>query len=185
MDWPGATFYERLMERYPGAKVTLTVRDPDRWYESARNTIYNIRRIASSPPFSFLALFVPQIRRMRRAALMAGDLVWEGVFGGKFEDRRYAIEVFDRWNEEVERRVPAGKLLVYQVSEGWEPLCEFLGVEKPDKPFPHLNEAGAFRKTIRHYMVFVLVALIGGLSLTVLAFLRLRQRSKHRQRTHR
>jgi hypothetical protein len=30
VDWPGAAFYEKLMERYPDAKVILTVRDPHR-----------------------------------------------------------------------------------------------------------------------------------------------------------
>jgi hypothetical protein len=37
VDWPGAAFYEELMERYPDAKVILTVRNPERWYESARS----------------------------------------------------------------------------------------------------------------------------------------------------
>jgi Sulfotransferase domain len=114
VDWPGAAFYEELIERYPDAKVILTVRDPDRWYESARTTIYNIQRVASSPIFSLAALFVPRMRQMRRVALMASDLAWEDMFDGRFEDRGYAIEVFNRWNEEVRERVPAERLLVYQ-----------------------------------------------------------------------
>src|SRR4051812_10991585 len=58
----------------------------------------------------------------------------------RFEDRGYAIETFERHNEEVKRHVPAENLLVYEVGEGWAPLCEFLGVDVPDEPFPHLND---------------------------------------------
>src|SRR3712207_4417870 len=71
VDWPGAAFYEELIERYPDAKVILTVRDPDRWYESARTTIYDTQRVASSPIFSLAALFVLRMRHMKRVALMA------------------------------------------------------------------------------------------------------------------
>jgi hypothetical protein len=72
---------------------------------------------------------------------MTEEIVWRGTFDGKFEDKRHTIEVFNQHNEEVRRRVPQEQLLVYEVKEGWGPLCEFLGVEEPDTPFPHLNDA--------------------------------------------
>jgi len=80
---------------------------------------------------------------------MINALAWEGMFHGRFEDKEYAIEAFERWNEEVKKRVPTERLLVYEVKQGWEPLCEFLGVEAPDKPFPHLNDTEVFQKRIR------------------------------------
>lgn len=170
VDWPGAAFYEELMERDPGAKVILTVRDPERWYESVRSTIYTIQNVASSPIFSLAALFVPRIRQTKRVARMASDLAWGDVFGGRFEDRRYAIEVFERWNEQVRKRVPAERLLVYEVKEGWEPLCDFLGVAVPEgRPFPHLNDAESFRRMIRRLTALALAALVGGASLAALA----------------
>ena len=62
----------------------------------------------------------------------------------------YAISAFDRHNAEVEAvDVPADRLLVYEVKEGWGPLCEFLGVEVPDEPFPHLNDTADFKKMVR------------------------------------
>ena len=70
------------------------------------------------------------------------------TFDGKFEDKHHAIEVFNRHNEEVRRRVPRERLLVYEVREGWGPLCEFLGVEEPDQPFPRLNDAAQMRRRI-------------------------------------
>ena len=72
----------------------------------------------------------------------------QGTFEGKFEDKRYAIEVFNQHNEEVQRCVPKERLLVYEVKEGWGPLCEFLGVEEPDKPFPRLNDAAEVQRLI-------------------------------------
>jgi sulfotransferase family protein len=176
VDWPGAAFYEELLERYPDAKVILTVRDPKRWYESTKSTIYNVQRIASSPVFSLAALFVPRLRDLRRAALMAADLVWKRTFDGRFEEREYAIEVFGRWNAAVERRVSAEKLLIYEVKEGWGPLCEFLGTKEPDKPFPHLDTAAEVRRMIEAVRVLSVASLALLLGIAIFALLRRRTR---------
>ena len=144
VDWPGCSFYEELMEAYPEAKVLLSVRAPERWYESTSNTIYNIRRVTTSSKFfAVVGRLNPRITRITR---MVNNLIWEGTFNGQFEDKRYAIEVFNRHNEEVKERVPKDRLLVYEVKEGWEPLCDFLGVEVPETPFPHLNDSDSFRR---------------------------------------
>jgi hypothetical protein len=172
VDWPSTAFYEELMERYPEAKVILTVRDPERWYESTYNTIYGMRRMISSPIFRLVGLFRPG---MSRVARMNDRLIWEETFGGNLEDRERAIRVLEQHNEEVAQRVPPERLLVYEVKEGWEPLCSFLGVEVPkDKPFPHLNDTEAFHKMIRRRLALVFVALIGGMTLAALAWLCLR-----------
>jgi hypothetical protein len=197
-DWPACLFYEELMQRYPHAKVILTVRDPNRWYESIYNTLYLRRRIASSPVFrclrrlglrhfdantflllvlragALVGLFRPG---MDRVAGLNDRLIWENTFGGNPGDRRHAVEVFERHNEEVKRRVPVERLLVYEIREGWGPLCEFLGVEEPDKPFPHLNDAHTFREVIRQRITFALAVPIAGVSLAGVALLRYRKRS--------
>jgi hypothetical protein len=132
VDWPGAAFYKELTHRYPEARVVLTVRDPNRWYESARNTIFSLQGAASP-----------------RAPRMAMELASKRGFDGDVEDQGRMIEAFNRWNEGVKEFVPAERLLVYEVKEGWEPLCDFLGVEAPKgKPFPHLNDADSFRKMV-------------------------------------
>ena len=80
---------------------------------------------------------------------MVETIIWSGTFGGRFEDRSHAIEVFERHNREVVERVPAERLLRYEVKEGWEPLCRFLGVEVPkDQPFPHLNDTQSFLQMV-------------------------------------
>lgn len=149
MDWPGCVFYETLMHAYPDARVLLTVRDPERWYESASNTIMQqiggrrtVGMIFFSVLLSIIRLFSPSLRHLR---LMQGAIIARGTFGGKFLNKRHTITVFQQHIEAVKRQVPPEKLLVYEVKEGWEPLCSFLGVEVPrDKPFPHLNDRASF-----------------------------------------
>jgi hypothetical protein len=134
VDWPAAAFYKELMKVYPDAKVLLSIRDPEKWYESTKETIYTMVDAAEPSPL----------------LQMATKLVWDQTFDGKFEDRRYAIEVFMRHNEEVKKHVPPERLLVYEVKEGWKPLCEFLGVAIPkEEPFPHLNDTEAFRQMVQ------------------------------------
>jgi hypothetical protein len=168
------------MQRDPDAKVILTVRDPNKWYESAYNTIYRITWAASPQVSSTRAsLVVPTAKRMKHARRMIIEVVWQRDFDGRFEDREHAIETFERHNEEVKQRVPAEKLLVYEVKEGWAPLCEFLGVEVPDKPFPHLNDTEVFRGRIRRIRFLTVAALTSGVSLVGLVLLRLRRRRRH------
>jgi Sulfotransferase domain len=176
VDWPGCTFYSELLERYPDARVILTVRDPQRWYESAYNTIYRTSRAASLPIFYVASLVMPRAKGMKRARRMIVEIIWEREFDRRFEDRGYAIATFERHNEEVKQRVPAEKLLVYEVKEGWEPLCEFLGVEVPDKPFPHLNDAELFRKRIRRIRRLTVAMAVLGVSLAGLVLVGIRRR---------
>jgi sulfotransferase family protein len=153
VDWPACTFYEQLMERHPEAKVLLSVRDPEPWYESTRNTIYELSMLLDSSPtsrviFGLISLLVFGGFAGGRSN-MVNDLIWDGTFDGRFADKAYAIEVFERHNEEVKRRVPPERLLVYDVKEGWEPLCEFFGVPEPEVPFPHLNDAAQMRRGVK------------------------------------
>jgi Sulfotransferase domain len=179
VDWPACTFYGELMEKYPDSKVILTVRDPQRWYESAYNTIYTMTRSASSSPIFYAAsLVMPRAKGMKRARRMIEEIVWERDLDGRFEDREHAIETFERHNEEVEQSVPSEKLLVYEVKEGWGPLCEFLGVEVPDKPFPHLNDGAVFRGRIRRIRALTVATLALCLSLAGLVPLYLRWRRR-------
>ena len=152
--------------------MILTVRDPDRWYESTYNTIYGMRSVISSPIFRLAAPFRPGLSRVTR---MNDRLIWQNTFGGSLEDRQHAIEVFERHNVGVKEHVPPDKLLVYEVKQGWEPLCEFLGVEVPDKPFPHLNDADTFRRMVRRRLALALAATVGAVALVGLALFRFRK----------
>ncbi|CAM05130.1 hypothetical protein A8924_6292 [Saccharopolyspora erythraea NRRL 2338] len=143
VDWPGTSYWRELVDAHPEAKVILTDRDADRWYESTYNTIYSLAN--SEPPAqgdevdAVAARFRPVLHK----------LIWDGEFDGRFADRDHAIEVFHRHNAEVRRYVPADRLLVFRVSQGWQPLCDFLGVDVPDAVFPHVNDTASMPELMR------------------------------------
>ncbi len=145
VDWPGCTFYKQLMAAYPTAKVLLSVRDPEKWYESVKNTIYQVTKNGPTsftrPPSLLLSSTPPDIATVKP---MIDQLIWNDTFHNRFEDKEHAISVFNQHNEEVKAYVPPEKLLVYQVKEGWGPLCTFLDVPMPDMPFPYLNDRESF-----------------------------------------
>ena len=106
---------------------------------------------------------------MRRVLAMTDRLIWGGVFGGRFEDKTHAIEVFHHHNEEVRRVVPPERLLLYEVKEGWGPLCAFLGVPVPEgERFPHVNDAEEFRSRIRRMSRMVRAVTYSALGLAAL-----------------
>ena len=133
IDWPICDFHKRLAVIFPDARFILTVRDPERWYESTLATVY---RVSYLIPTWESKLLWP----ISRFYDMTKDLIWNKAFKGRFTDKDFALRVYQIHVEEVKRVVPSEKLLVFDVREGWEPLCEFLGVPVPDKPFPHLND---------------------------------------------
>lgn len=146
VDWPGCTHYEELMEAHPNAKVILTVRDPDRWYDSVLTTIYDIHGSSDGPGFMPpMEQTPPEIRPARE---LMDRVIFLDTFHNRFEERSHAIGVFNSHNEAVRRRVPPERLLVYEVSDGWGPLCEFLEVGAPDAQFPRLNDREAFMKLV-------------------------------------
>ncbi|MCZ6657520.1 MAG: sulfotransferase family protein [Gammaproteobacteria bacterium] len=141
VDWPAAARYEELMEKYPEAKVILTARDPEAWYESTKETIYALSN--SVPPIIFWL-----IPRARNVMAMVQRLIWEGVFDGRFEEKQYAIDAYNKNVAEVIANVPDGRLLVHSSKEGWQPLCEFLDKPIPSQPYPHSNESTVMKRAI-------------------------------------
>lgn len=142
VDWPSCAYWEPLHRHYPDSKVILTIRDPDRWYESALETIYP----TSNEMPAWMTWIIP---RLRKTVEFLFANVWNGTFGGRFEDRQHAIDVFQRNTAHVKEVVPSERLLVFQATDGWEPLCEFLGVPVPEGPYPHINEAAAIKRVVR------------------------------------
>jgi predicted naringenin-chalcone synthase len=134
LDWVGARFYAEMLEAWPEAKVILSIRDPEEWYESCDASLHATRGLdAGYRPYG------------SRAVLDAVDsAIWDDLFGGRFRERAHAIAVFERHRHEVIERVPADRLLIYDIRDGWEPLCELLEVPVPQTPFPHLNTRTAF-----------------------------------------
>jgi len=109
------------------------LRDPEVWYESVMNTIWK---------FSAMSLGTPMADSEQ--SRMVFELIWDGKFQRRMDDKRHVIEVFERHNQEVIDSVPAEKLLVYRPGDGWDPLCRFLGVPVPATPYPKTNSTEEF-----------------------------------------
>jgi hypothetical protein len=138
VDWPGTYFWRELVERNPEAGVVLTVRDPQDWYDSVERTLLlaaeGLRQVAGemSPALT-------------ESMAMTAATVWTGTFGGRLGDRDHAVKIFEDHIADVRRTVPARRLLVLEVAQGWEPLCSFLDRPAPAEPFPRLNDTAEFR----------------------------------------
>ena len=123
-DAPACTFWRELIDYYPSAKVILSVRDPEAWFDSTQATVFSERMLGMQRGGPMQAFF---------------DKVVTTEFGDRIHDRDFMLAQFERHRQEVVATVPKARLLVYDVSEGWGPLCAFLGVPVPDTPFPHTN----------------------------------------------
>ncbi|HXR28571.1 MAG TPA: sulfotransferase [Solirubrobacteraceae bacterium] len=150
VDWPSARFYPQLMEHYPDAKVLLSVRTPDEWVASMRQTVWGIFHGDSVLHHlcQARAALDPLWRRyMTLMRWMSWDEESGALAGETYSDDGLAA-VMERWNEQVVSSVPGERLLVWNPREGWEPLCEFLEVEVPSEPLPRLNDTTSFREGI-------------------------------------
>ena len=127
VDYPGAHYWRQLAAHYPNAKVLHSVRDPDRWFELTQATI-----------------FAPDSPAFRPGPLSDFFASFTGDFIAHIHDHAFMTDYFRRHTEEVIRTIPPERLLVYEVAQGWEPLCKFLGVPIPATPFPSENSRAEF-----------------------------------------
>jgi hypothetical protein len=128
VDWPTAGFFRELAAAYPEAKFVLTLRSPESWVESFSETIYKALAGRDQAPEAM----------QPRIEMVVAVLAKTGFPAGL--DAAGLTRAFNAHNEAVKAAIPAHQLLVYQVKEGWEPLCGFLGVPVPGEPFPRTND---------------------------------------------
>jgi hypothetical protein len=150
VDWPAAFHWRELMDRYPEAKVLLSVRDGDAWAKSMADTLNQIYF-----GDSFMRSMCQARYRIDPAWAAWIDLnvdtCWKGprgAFANTFGERAPLVEAMERWNEEVKATVPAERLIVWTPKDGWEPLCEALDVPVPDEPLPHAFDTETFKDAI-------------------------------------
>ena len=129
VDCPVCIYYQELMEVFPEAKVILTVRDPQLWWKSFNRLMSTVNKAR------LLCFLVPKLRKI---AQFTDKIIIQNVFGGRLE-KEHCMQVFEKHNQTVRHVVPKDRLLEYDVRQGWGPLCQFLQVPIPEKPFPHLN----------------------------------------------
>jgi hypothetical protein len=134
VDWPGARYWRELAAHFPNAKVILSVREPDGWFDSVQATIapFIAARGKHGDP------------HVDAIAEMAYQTIVVPLFNDRLSERDHAIRVFEDHIAEVQARIPAERLLTFDLREGWEPLCAFLSVDVPAMPFPRTNSSKQF-----------------------------------------
>jgi hypothetical protein len=134
VDYPGAAYWRQIAEHFPNAKVLHTVRDPDKWFDSTQATIFAPQAEARA-----------EVKGLR-------DRFFESFVGDMrphLADRAYMTDYFRRHTEAVKAAIPADRLLVFEVGEGWDRLCRFLGVPVPADAYPSENSTAEFQARSR------------------------------------
>lgn len=131
-DYPACNYWRELADRYPDAKLLLTTRSVESWIDSTQGTFF-------SPEAVELAFNSPLAEFFQKTTL---------GHGARMHDREYMRRYFRDHEDQIKRAFPADRLLVYEVTQGWEPLCEFLDVPVPDIPFPHVNSREEFSQML-------------------------------------
>ena len=132
VDWPTACFYRELSVVYPSAKFILTHRSPESWAQSFSETIYKLLAGRDHAPQEMQAWLEMGVSVIAKTGFPDG-LDMDGL-----------MRAFTAHNDAVKSAIPAHRLLVYQVKDGWGPLCAFLGMPVPDVPFPRTNDRAEF-----------------------------------------
>jgi hypothetical protein len=134
VDWPGGAFWPELTKQYPDALVLLSVRSSaDAWFKSASETIFlTMERVppADDPMHEWYEMVTGIIKDRFTADYMNPDA---------------AKAAYEKHNAAVRAAIPADRLLEWQPGDGWEPICERLGIAVPAEPFPHVNSTDEFR----------------------------------------
>lgn len=133
VDWPGARYWRELAEHFPKAKVILTVRDPDAWFDSVQATIVPFLSARGKHPS-------PHVNAIAEMA----DQTVAPIFDNRISDRDHAVRAFNKHIAEVQSEIPANRLLTFDLRDGWKPLCDFLEVDLPEIPFPKTNSSKQF-----------------------------------------
>ena len=137
VDFPACTSYARLAEYYPEAKVVLGVRDPEKWFTSVQSTIFGKEWIEFLPGTDAGAYMKATIN---------------DYFDGRMHDHDHLIRRFNEHTAEVRATIDPARLLVFEASDGWEPLCQFLELPTPEGDFLHINDTEAVQGIIKTIM---------------------------------
>jgi hypothetical protein len=135
VDWPSCNLWREQAAHFPDSKILLSTRDPEHWYASVMNTIYPSSMEAAQSDNEML----------QRFGQWAIEIIWDKLFGGRLDDKDHCIRVFLEHEKAVVAEAPPERLLVYEASQGWQPLCDFLGCDVPDEPFPRVNTTEEFQ----------------------------------------
>ena len=124
VDFPTNKYWRELTAYYPDAKVILSIRDADSWFDSLQRSVMSPEARAKSEQSPMIPILTKMLL----------DYPSE-----RLEDREFMLDHYRTWNADVISALPPERLLVWQLGDGWEPLCAFLDVPVPAEPYPHIN----------------------------------------------
>lgn len=138
-------FLDRLLVQYPDAKFVLTIRDAKNWYRSVKNTIYKVQCKFRDSPGELSKGMVKHLEMIRTVVL-------DGAFDDLerfLHDEERIKALYDTHNEWVKQHIPADRLLIMEIGEGWDRLCAFLDKPVPNEPFPRVNSTEEFQPLLQ------------------------------------
>ncbi len=136
VDFPGAAYWRELAAHFPDAKVILSLRDPEAWFQSVEQSVFeliNDRDTLADP-------------HKRAVVEFSKTLIGDTYFEGRGMEKDYALARFNAHTENVTAEIAPERLLAYRVTDGWAPLCAHLGVPVPDVPYPFANTREEYRE---------------------------------------
>ncbi len=135
VDWPSVCFWREITAHYGDAKVIHSVRPEDAWLRSLHATIYPAMRDRETV----------EPGHQRNLLDMAQELIGEQTFGGRMGEADHALTVYRAHDAEIRAAFTPDRMLLFDVADGWRPLCAFLDMAVPDVPFPHVNRSQQFQ----------------------------------------
>jgi hypothetical protein len=141
VDWPSTFFWLELADRNPAAKIILTERPAEEWYQSFSQTILAAMLRAKANALAGIA----PAPEMRAAGPMMRTVIVDGTFGGDLS-KENCIATYQRHNQAVRDTISKDRLLIFNARDGWAPLCGFLGIPVPAAPYPKTNSTDEFRE---------------------------------------
>jgi len=152
-DIPCLEYWPQISRAFPRARLVLTVREPVAWYKSVSTTLLPLA--AQINRWSFLLRLMCCILYQSTFQIRLLNILFRQIRCKELTQEAAAVRFYSKWNEEVTSAVKPGRLLVFDVREGWDPLCKFLNLSTPETPFPRLNDSSAL---VRHqwYITFLI-----------------------------
>ena len=144
-DTPACMFVEELLAINPRAKVVLSVRDAAGWVRSVRATIHHPHGFERGWLFGITTFG----RTFQKVAVMYKRRFYGMPLPDTDRDDAAMARAFEAHTKRIESLVPADRLLVHRATDGWAPLCAFLGKPVPDCPYPRINDTAEFQRPIR------------------------------------
>ncbi|THD23340.1 hypothetical protein D915_005752 [Fasciola hepatica] len=133
VDFPVISYYWFVMQAYPSAKIVIAYPDTVSWSRYLRK----IRDLRKQLDDTKLEIKIPSMKNGHDIGEFL-DRVCYRLLGSenKLATDQSIADSLANWIQDGRARIPSERLLVYNTDDEWEPLCEFLGMEIPDEPFP-------------------------------------------------